>query len=91
MLLIHSVFGSKILSHVDTQTNTVKYLLLSCYPPILQSPVPPLQARMYLESAHRDTGLAPVLKYDPTGLRMTNSNALEGFFTPRVGCSHTHM
>ncbi len=77
MLLINLVFS-------------VKYWNLS-HPPILQSPVPPLQALMYLESAHRDTGLAPVLKYEPTGLRMTKSNALLGFLTPRVGCSHRHM
>lgn len=32
MLLIHSVFCSKILSHEDTQTNTVEYLSLSCLP-----------------------------------------------------------
>ena len=61
--------------------------ILETYPPILESPQPPGQALTYDGSARRATGLnVPVLKYGPTGDRITYKRAEEDLFTPRVGC-----
>lgn len=59
---------------------------LVTYPPILESPHPPGQALTYDGSASRATGLnVPVLKYGPTGDKITYKRAEEDLFTPRVG------
>ena len=56
------------------------------YPPSLQSPTPPTQARMNDGSARRETGLkASPGKYAPTGQRMTNRRARVGLPTPSEG------
>jgi len=52
----------------------------------LESPQPPGQALTKEGSAKRATGLnVPVLKYGPTGDKMTYNRAEEDLFTPRVG------
>ena len=53
--------------------------------PILAQPQPPGQARTNLGSATRLTGLSPLAKYGPTGLRMTNNITSLAAPTPRVG------
>ena len=56
------------------------------YPPILLSPDPPGHALTKPGSASRATGLkVPVLKYGPTGDRITNIRAWFDRFTPKDG------
>lgn len=57
------------------------------HPPSLQSPTPPIQARMNVGSARRETGfMASPGKYESTGQRITNRRACVERLTPREGC-----
>ena len=59
---------------------------LMTYPPNLKSPQPPGQALTNAGSARRATGLnVPVLKYGPTGDKITYKRADVGLVTPRAG------
>ncbi|TNN49731.1 hypothetical protein EYF80_040080 [Liparis tanakae] len=49
--------------------------------------IPPFHALVYFGSAHKDRLFVSLVKYEPTGHKITYSKALEAFFTPRDCCN----
>lgn len=65
---------------------TLPNFIIVTYPPIFESPQPPGQALTNDGSAKRATGLnVPVLKYGPTGDKITYNRADKDLLTPRAG------
>lgn len=65
---------------------TLPNFIIVTYPPIFESPQPPGQALTNDGSARSATGLnVPVLKYGPTGDKITYNRADKDLLTPRAG------